>query len=525
MESQLLKHNARIYPWSMLHLSQSSAPLLTVLAEHGQDTLVQSAQGFLLVFRERSPAAIARQLRNFDAEEWRPDIARTFRQELDGLAPERLRDASTLLAECKGDARTRLDTDILDVAGANLEVYNLLHSTTPFRVKARLQALAVLPMLKWEFWQMDDSIDRVRRRIDAGKSVWDAFLEIHPGKTATLRRIAASPTGPEAWRGNLAGLLEVLDPLPPEKIPASEVDWNAFHSIYLGMALDGERDDERRAVKMRWLVESAQLGWQKTYHRLSTLEGGTSALADAFDFLDEVGHVGDVLAGRSEPSHLPWDTWKKESRRRFMRAPEQLGMFRLLEGSVRWHRAVWTEAGLPEEADPRRTSWPPLLPQPVVLGEGITALALDTAQALAIEGRCLQHCVGSYWQSCFRGESHIVSLRDASGQSLSTLELRIPNSDHRQCEIVQHRAARNRTPDPALRALESRLCAQVTQLADFKALAKWQQSAVKLDDSLTALEINALGSSDEHRFERLATIIGRDRLLGLFGATPKTSSD
>ncbi len=51
-------------------------------------------------------------------------------------------------------ARARFDPDLLDVSGANLEVYNLLHSTTPFRVKVRLQALAVLPMLKWEFWQL-----------------------------------------------------------------------------------------------------------------------------------------------------------------------------------------------------------------------------------------------------------------------------------------------------------------------------------------------------------------------------------
>jgi hypothetical protein len=502
-----------------------STPSLTVLAKHDQDTLVQSAQGFLLVFRARTPADIARQLRSFDAEEWRPGIAKTFRQELDGLLPERLRDASTLLDECKGGARARLDTDILDVSGVNLEVYNLLHSTTPFRVKARLQALTVLPMLKWEFWQMDDSIDRVRRRIDAGNSVWDAFLEIHPGKTATLRRIAASPSGPEAWRGNLAGLLEVLDPLPPEKIPASEEDWNAFHSIYLGMALDGESDDERRAVKIRWLVESAQIGWQKTYRRLSTFEGGTSALADAFDFLDEVGSVGDALAGRYAQSNLSWEAWKKQSRRRWMLAPEQLGLFRLLEGSVRWHRALWTEAGLPEDSDPRRRSWPPLLPQPVMLGDGITAVALDTAQALASEGHRLHHCVGSYWQSCCRGESHIVSLRDASGHSLSTLELRIPNSDRRQCEIVQHRALSNQTPAPALRALEDRLCAQVAQLADFKALAKWQQSAVQFDGGLSPLEINALANSDEHRFERLATIMGRDRLLGLFGAMPKSSSD
>jgi len=492
--------------------AQSEMFAIHVLAELGADILVQSAQGFLLVFRERSRDAIARQLRSFDAEEWRHGIEKTFRRELEGLALDLLRDAAPLLDACDNEAMARLDADVLNVAGANLEVYNLLHSTTAFRVRARVQALAVLPMLKWEFCRMDDSVDRVRRRIDAGKSVWDAFLEIYPGKAAILRRIAASAAGPEAWRGNLPGLLAVLDPLPPEKVPVTELDWNAFHSIYLGLALERESNEQRAAVKMRWLAEAARAGWQKAYARLAAIEGGVDALADTCDFLDEIGQAGDWLAEQAGESARPWEAWRERSHKRWMRAPEKLGMFRILEASVRWHRALWTDAGLPEDADTRRTVWPRLLPQPVALGEGIEAVALGSAEQLALEGRRMQHCVGGYWQVCFRGESHIVSLRDASGHSLSTLEIRVPPNGLRHCEVYQHRGLRNQTPDKALLALESRLCALVMQLADFKALAEWRKNAVKLDDSFERRY-----DFSEERFERLAGVLGRKRLVELCG--------
>ena len=156
----------------------SGDPSATCLVECGDETLAQTVQGFLLVFRGRKWAAIARQLRSFDAEEWHGAIVTNYRRELDGLADDRLRDAASLIDALPDDALSRLDAELLDMAGGTLEFYNLLHSTTPFRVRARLQALNVLPMLKWEFVGMDDATDRIRRRIDAGKSVWDAFLAI-----------------------------------------------------------------------------------------------------------------------------------------------------------------------------------------------------------------------------------------------------------------------------------------------------------------------------------------------------------
>lgn len=480
------------------------------LAQCGDELLVRSAQGFLLVFRDRKWSDIVRQLQNFDAEEWHLAMLNSYRRELEGMAVERLRDASDLLAALTPQAYDCLDRNLLDMAGSNLEFYNLLHSTTPFRVKARVQALNVLPMLKWEFLSMDNNIDRVRRRIDAGNSVWDAFLEIYPGKVAILKRIANAEASPEAWRGNLAKLLEILDPLPPEKVPFTELDWNAFHSIYLGLGLDGVRYENRWDVKNRWLQEAARIGWQKAYAKLAAIEGGIDALADSFDFLDELGNAGDWLVTRAGEPKVEWEIWREQSKARWMRAPETLGMFRIVEASVRWHRTVWLDAGLPDDADTRRSTWPRLLPQTVALGKGIEAVALGNAAELAEEGRRMQHCVGSYWRHCFLGASHIVSLRNPNGDSLSTLEIRLPGNGSRQCQIVQHRAHRNQSPAQELLNLEGRLCSLVIQLADFKALEKWRRGAEKIDSSYHSYDFS------EERFERVAEVLGRKRLEGLF---------
>ena len=158
--------------------SKSIAPAeIRVLAELGGEILIQSPQGFLLIFRDRTPENLARQLRYFDIVEWRErrEMDLFFPNEFEGLVePERMHDAADLFALCSSETLAHLNQDILNFSASNVEFYNCIHSTNPFRVKARIQALTVLPMLKWEFFSMNKVSDRVRRRIDAGESVWDA---------------------------------------------------------------------------------------------------------------------------------------------------------------------------------------------------------------------------------------------------------------------------------------------------------------------------------------------------------------
>ena len=74
-----------------------------VLAESGTDLLIQSSQGFLVIFRNRPSEVLSRQLRDFDLLEWRrqEEMVQMFPHELEGMVSgDRMRDAADLISAC-----------------------------------------------------------------------------------------------------------------------------------------------------------------------------------------------------------------------------------------------------------------------------------------------------------------------------------------------------------------------------------------------------------------------------------------
>ena len=501
---------------------------IRVLAELGDEILIQSPQGFLLIFRDRTPEILARQLRYFDIAEWRErrDMDLFFPIELEGLVgSERLRDAADLFALCSSEAMALLNQDILNFSASNVEFYNYIHSTHPFRVKARIQALTVLPMLKWEFVSINKVSDRVRRRIDAGKSVWDAYLEFHPGKVSILRRLATTQASPAPWRGNLEGLLAELDPVAPEKVPCNDEEWNAFHSICLGLGMNSMvadrfdlhgRRELHQSIKRRWMADSSRMGWTNAYQKFAAIEGGVDAIRDAFDFLDAIGNTGDYLAIQSGEKYDSAEEQRKKSSERWLKATQTFGMFRLVEWSARWHRMLWDDAGVSDPIDNQLDKWPLLLPERVQLDSSVSAVSLGTTHALALEGQRMQHCVGGYSISCFLGESHIISMRDSDDRSLSTLEITTDKYNDRYFKIIQHKGHGNRTPDLFLISLESNFLSIIQRNADFKALAEWRKKAEKIYNILRPKDRLMVQKFGQPGVDRVSAAMGQDRLMRLF---------
>jgi hypothetical protein len=506
--------------------TQSS--LVRVLAELEGEILVLSPQGFLLIFRDRTPEMLARQLRYFDTDEWREpvEMAQLFPMELEGMVErERMRDAADLFALCSSESMALLNQDILNFSASNVEFYNYFHSTQPFRIKARIQALTVLPMLKWEFAHINKVSDRVRRRIDTGKSVWDAYLEFHPGKASILRRLATTQASPAPWRGNLEGLLAVLDPVAPEKVPCNDEEWNAFHSICLGLGMIGREEDRfdlygrhelHHTIKQRWLADASRLGWTNTYQKFVAIEGGTDAIRDSFDFLDAIGNAGDYLASQSGEKSDSFQEKRKKSSERWVKAPQTFGMFRIVEWSARWHRMIWDDAGVSYNTDNKLDKLPLLLPERVQLSSSVQALSLGNSCALAAEGKRMQHCVGGYSIRCFLGESHIISLRDSDDRSLSTLEIRLDKYNVHQMKIIQHKGHGNRSPERSLILLEANLLSAIKQNADFKALAARQKKAAKIYKLLKSKDGFMSREFGQAGVDRVSAAMGQDRLIKLF---------
>ena len=73
-------------------------------------------------------------------------------------------------------------------------------------------------------------------------------------------------------------------------------------------------------------------------------------------------------------------------------------------------------------------------------------LALSSAADLVEEGRILDHCVGGYYDICRRGDTQILSLREA-GRRAATIEVQLGReSDDLTFEIGQVKARRNTAP-------------------------------------------------------------------------------
>jgi hypothetical protein len=102
--------------------------------------------------------------------------------------------------------------------------------------------------------------------------------------------------------------------------------------------------------------------------------------------------------------------------------------------------------------------WPPLCDPKTYTTSGgkVSVIPLTTPTELVEEGKLLSHCVASYVNDCLLHGSHIVSLRDANGRSLSTAELRWINDEgEERWHCGQHLGLKNGPPpDHAAQAFE-----------------------------------------------------------------------
>ena len=388
-----------------------------------------------------------------------------------------MHDAQRLLEIMSKETRRCLNPELLQLAGNNLHLYNRLQSTNEFHTKARLQAIKVMPLLLWEFQKMTYETDQLRKRIDAGQSVWEAYQAYYPCKVALLKRIASARHIPEEWHGNLPELLEALDSVAIEKLPQTEQDWQAFTDIYRGLRISTEMHDYRRTVKNRWMGEIAKTGWTKSYAKFMALESGVGSLGDTFDFLDELGRAGNWMARNIRQCRKD-DNLTEEERylMHWMRAPDTYGMNRLLDASILWHHANNNQVAPTSKNKKSGETWEPLFGFPVELSNDVLAVTLCSQYDLNHESNQLQHCVRSYASKCYTGHTHIISLRNKYDESLSTIEI-VQRKD--QWQVVQHRAIGNREPEIKLLELAKPLLQYIEQHADTKVLQDWKEFAAK----------------------------------------------
>lgn len=77
------------------------------------------------------------------------------------------------------------------------------------------------------------------------------------------------------------------------------------------------------------------------------------------------------------------------------------------------------------------------VPQEIAGVAGWKLVVRTTAQELKKEGEDLGHCVGGYVDKCLNGRSHIISIVDEQGKSMSTIEIELDPKE-KETKVIQH---------------------------------------------------------------------------------------
>jgi hypothetical protein len=261
------------------------------------------------------------------------------------------------------------------------------------------------------------------------------------------------------------------------------------------------------------LVEFSKSGCIKVDDKYSAYPQGLSALGDAFDFLDELARAGNWLVNNVKQCRRSDNLSLEElTQLHWMRAPDTMGVQRIVEASLLWHNQMHEFANMVDPLFSMR--WEPLFKIPAQLTEKVQAVVLSNSLELNREGRALHHCVTTYESGCFEGRRHIVSLRDNQGKSLSTLEIIKKGADDWQ--IVQHRAKHNCLPPDELVELEPLLIQHIRKNADLEKLNQWGKDVAlgRLKSVPRKYETAQVFTLD--RLRLLSQALGSERLLGLF---------
>ena len=213
------------------------------------------------IFSGRLASSLLIQLRPFDAEEWHSNILEFHAHEIGWPLDKLMTDASELLELAANEDHCYLNPQLLYIAKGYLLIYNRLHSTQLHKVNLRVQAIQAVPILRLILPLMVDSSFKIRECIDARENLWDAIFESFPGRRATLKRLCKDDFILSYWKDSLSSLQALLDPLPLEKFPASEKEWDSFFQICRALRIQSETRPLHREVKFRWLIQFSKTGW------------------------------------------------------------------------------------------------------------------------------------------------------------------------------------------------------------------------------------------------------------------------
>jgi hypothetical protein len=284
--------------------------------------------------------------------------------------------------------------------------------------------------------------------IDRGNSLVDGLCQLTHVRMQSVRYLCGKAVLElcPAWLSSPLELLQAIDLLPREKLPQSVKEWEIIRTFWEGAGLDGDYHYSRRAflirertpIKEHLFLGLCSAGYQRTQAKLGRLwQGNLSQLSDIADYIEFVREWCRAI--HPEASEFAEHRMADSLLKRY-------SAMALIQQSDAWHRRIHEVKVTvsPTVREGGAIQWPQLPGLPWT-NNGLSILALTTPEVLQNEGNRLDHCVAAYAHNCILGKSHIVSIRDADDQSLTTAEIFLEISKDKAIHPVvrQHRGANN----------------------------------------------------------------------------------
>lgn len=351
-----------------------------------------------------------------------------------------------------------------------------IESDDPIFRRNRFQATMTFPFIALLIADKPDipmhmaiaaTIDRGDPLIDSLSS----FVGVKKSSVRFLRGKSPALIG-KAWLDCPSELFVAIDLVAPEKLPVTSEEWRLFHEFWTGCRqfvgpsyLESTPDKRLRTVITRHMLSSlCSSGITKTAERLHRmLNGDFARLQGVQDYIRFVGDWCLHIAGNSGIHLNHFDDTESWWRDQLL---TQYSAMELLRQSEQWHHEIALIAvdQSQDSADIEFPEWPGLPGLPLLVGHRWVT-SLTNQLHLETEGSRLGHCVGSYLGPCLYGHSHIVSIRDLRGESLSTADISLTEDvlGTFSVSVLQHRAHSNSKPG---RMCRDALTAVISTLKD-----------------------------------------------------------
>lgn len=292
----------------------------------------------------------------------------------------------------------------------------------------------------------EPELKRNLESIDTGRPATSWLAADHHTAKAAIRRcrgLTPAMLG-RRWYSTLDFIVDGFSDLPIERFPTSRREWQAYMAIYRSFS----NSQIKTVARLRDFAPAGQQTW-----------------ADVVELAAAIDQTGDYLRSIRTRLISPHIRSHNGASGALQILLSRTSGREILNRSSDWHhRLNEINEIVARFALNARTieehGWPAIADR-FHAANGLQVLPLTTPQALALEGKSQQHCVGDYTYLCRYENSHIVSIRSSQGDRISTAEVRFrgvedvagrPSVTGAALEVLQHYGFRNSIPTKAATA-------------------------------------------------------------------------